>query len=64
MDIPVGFKDDVERILKSGVTHTGHFMELLKLRGWGTEIIMPVVYQLLMMGRLNPNGNKQPYKTN
>jgi hypothetical protein len=64
MGIPVGFKEDVESILKSGVNHTGHFTELLQMRGWGTEIIMPVVYQLLLMGKLNPNGNKQPYKTN
>lgn len=64
MDIPTGFKEDVERILKSGVNHTGHFMELLQMRGHKVEIIMPVVYQLLLMGKLDPNGNKSPYKTN
>lgn len=64
MEVSQGFKDDVERILKSGVNHTGHFMELLQMRGHKVETIMPVVYQLLLMGKLDPNGNKMPYKTN
>lgn len=64
MEVSQELKDDVERILKSGVTHTGHFMELLQMRGHKIEIIMPVVYQLLLLDKLNPNGNKAPYKTN
>lgn len=55
---------DVESIIESGVNHTGTFMELLKKKGWSERVIVPLVYQLLLLGRLDPNGNKTPFTTN
>jgi hypothetical protein len=53
-------KADVEGILASGVNHTGTFIELLKEKDWSEGVIVPLVYQLLLMGKLDPNGNKYP----
>jgi hypothetical protein len=54
----------VKEILSSGVNHTGRVMELLKEKGWSDNVIVAVVYQLLLRGKLDPNGNQVPYKTN
>ena len=57
-------KEDFEQILGSGINHTGRVMELLKERGHTLANIMPVIYQMLLHGRLDPKGNKEPYKAN
>lgn len=61
---PEKLQKDVEDILSSGVNHTGTFMELLKKKGWLDRIILPLVYQLLLKGRLDPNGSKEPRNDN
>lgn len=58
------FKRDVERILGTGVNHTATVMELLKDCGWTNDQIVPVIYQLLLHGKVDPNGNRTPYKAN
>lgn len=55
---------DLDHILGSGVNHTATVMELLKMRGWSVDAIVPIVYQLLLLGKLDPNGNRTPYNTN
>lgn len=48
----------MEGILKSGINHTGRFIELMKEKGWSDNVIVPIVYQLLLNGKLDPKGNK------
>jgi hypothetical protein len=55
---------DIQEILGTGVNRTATVMEMLKERGWSTEVIMPVAYQLLLRGKVDPNGNPTPYRTN
>lgn len=61
---PEDLQRDIEVILGSGINHTKRVMELLKEKGWSDDVIVPVVYQLLLRGQLNPNGNRVPYRTN
>lgn len=58
------FQQDVREILGSGVKNTGKFMELMRERGWPDKIILPASYQLLLWGKLDPQGPTTPYKTN
>ncbi len=39
-------------------------MEMLKERGWSNGVIVPVAYQLLLRGKVDPNGNANPHRTN
>ncbi len=55
---------DIQEILGTGVNRTATVMEMLKERGWSTEVNMPVAYQLLLRGKVDPNGNPTPYRTN
>lgn len=55
---------DIEQILGTGVNHTATVMEFLKDRGWTNDVIVPVIYQLLLRGKLDPNGNQTPYRVN
>lgn len=57
-------KRDLAEILGAGITHTGTVMEMLKAKGWTSEDIVPVVYRLLLLNQLDPNGNKIPFKAN
>lgn len=34
-------------------------MELMKEKGWPESVIVPLVYQFLLHGKLDPNGNKE-----
>lgn len=55
---------DLERILETGITNTGHVIDLLKEKGWKDNDILPVIYQTLLQGRVDPKGAKTPYKGN
>lgn len=55
---------DIQEILGSGVTRTETVMEMLKERGWSTGVIVPVAFQLLLKGKVDPNGNAIPYRKN
>jgi hypothetical protein len=55
---------DVVQILGSGINNTGRVMEILKEKGWSAGVIVRVVYQLLLRGKIDPNGNQMPYKAN
>ena len=57
-------KEDLDQILASGVNHTGRVMELLKMRGWKDNEILPPIYQALLQGRLDPNGKTMPFRAN
>ena len=57
-------KKDLLEILGSGINHTGQVMDMLKERGWSNEMIVPVIYQLLLQGKVDPKGNRTPYKAN
>lgn len=64
MPIPEALILDFERIFATGVTHTGTVIELMQLRGWTQDQILPIIYQLLLRGRLDPNGIKIPFREN
>ena len=55
---------DIQEILGTGVNRTATVMELLKERGWSTGVIVSVAYQLLLKGKVDPNGNAKPYRAN
>jgi hypothetical protein len=55
---------DIEHILGSGISHTGRIMEILKEKGWSNSVVVPVMYQLLLRGKVDPNGNQNPYGAN
>lgn len=55
---------DLSEILGSGISHTATVMELLKNRGWTTDQIVPIIYHLLLIGKVDPNGTKTPYNRN
>lgn len=56
--------EDVMEILNAGISQTAEFMDRLKAKGWTNEQIVPVAYQLLLQGRLKPDGTKIPFKAN
>lgn len=55
---------DLNEILASGVNNTPRFMELLKDKGNTLDEIMKITFQLLCLGKLDPNGAKTPYRAN
>ncbi len=57
-------KEDLEQILASGVNNTGRVMELLKMRGWNDDEIVPIIYKTLLQGGVDPNGKTMPFRAN
>lgn len=55
---------DFQEILDSGINHTGLVMELLQKKGWSSSVIVPLVYQALLKGRLEPQGHRTSFRTN
>jgi hypothetical protein len=37
---------------------------LLQKKGWSSSVIVPLVYQALLRGQLDPQGQTTPYRTN
>jgi hypothetical protein len=58
------FKEDAREILDAGINNTGKFMELMQQRGWPVKVVLPAAMHLLLHGKLDPNGNTTPYKSN
>lgn len=55
---------DFQEILASGINHTGTVMELLQQKGWNSSVIVPLVYQALLRGLLEPKGQRDPFRVN
>lgn len=55
---------DLNEILSTGVNNTAKVMELLKDKGYTLDEIMRITFQLLCLGKLDPNGAKTPYRAN
>ena len=63
-EVSEALKRDFQEILDSGVNHTGLMMELLQKKGWSSTVIVPLVYQALLHGRLEPQGQRTPFRAN
>jgi len=57
-------KRDLEEILGSGIRNTNKVIEMLQARGWADGQILPIVYNLLLHGKLDPAGPTTPFRTN
>jgi hypothetical protein len=55
---------DFQEILASGINHTGTVMEMLQKKGWNSSVIVPLVYQALLRGLLEPKGQRDPFRVN
>lgn len=62
--MPKEIQNDLDQILETGITHTATVMVLLKERGWRDADILPVIYQALLQGRVDPKGIETPYREN
>lgn len=61
---PATLGGDLQTILQTGVTHTGRVIELLEMRGWTHDQILPVIYKALLKDLVSPNGIKTPFRGN
>lgn len=55
---------ELEDIVSSGITHTQTVIDLLFGKWWPNDLIVPVIYQLVLAGKLSPQGIKIPYRGN
>lgn len=51
-------------VVGKGITHTGTVIDLLRSEAWSDGIILPVVFEMIAAGILDPNGCKEAFKEN